>query len=81
MKNEVLTSYNTTLVTSPSVSHSSRTSSLRSNKSDASFSSSSSVNMCFNNTLREVNFVVGVSESESEFQSANLLIGWDGMKV
>ena len=46
------TSYNTTLVTSPSVSHSSRTSSFKSRSNDGSSSSSFRVNMCLSTTTR-----------------------------
>src|SRR6266404_3565257 len=46
------TSYSTTLVTSPSVSHSSRTSSLSSKSTVGSSSSSRRVNMCLSTTTR-----------------------------
>lgn len=53
----VRTSYKTTFVTSPKVEHSSRTSSLRSRRSDLSSSSSCSVNMRLRTTTRSCLFI------------------------
>lgn len=48
----VLTSYKTTFVTSPRIEHSSRTSSFKSRRSDASSSSCFRVNICLRTTTR-----------------------------
>lgn len=83
-KPKALTSHNTTLVTFPSVSHSSLTSSLRSKSRLGSSSSSASVNIRLKQTCRILLPATGIpdaevpfastSESESEFQSVSLLI-------
>lgn len=75
-----LTSYNTTFVTSPSVAHSSLTSSLRSKSSEGSSSSSPRVNMCLRTTtLPFLSLNLSAAESvgpnsSPESQSSNFLM-------